>query len=88
MANLTQEEATELVNGGTILRRLTDGAYSFHKFSGNLNGAYYECATPLQHDLGLEETTSKADAEAAFIAHFQTEECKASEPVNEDSTDW
>jgi len=45
MAHLTQEEATELVNGGTILRRLTEGVYSFHKFSGNLNGAYYECAT-------------------------------------------
>jgi hypothetical protein len=88
MANLTTAEATELVEGGTILRRLTDGVYSFHKFSGRLNGAQYECATPTTHDLGLDETTSKADAEAAFIAHFQTEECKASEPVNEDSTDW
>jgi hypothetical protein len=80
MAHLTQEEATQLVENGTILRRLTDGEYNFHKFSGNLNGAYYECATPVEHDL--------ADAQAAFIAHFQTQDCKAAAPVNDDATEW
>jgi hypothetical protein len=88
MAHLTQEEATQLVENGTILRRLTDGEYNFHKFSGNLNGAYYECATPVEHDLELNETTSKADAQAAFIAHFQTQDCKAAAPVNDDATEW
>ena len=88
MANLTLAEATELVDNGTILRRLEDEVYQFHKFSGHLDGAYYECCTPNQHDLGLDADTTMEEAQTAFITHFQEEEHKATPPTIEDSTDW
>ena len=88
MANLTEEQATELIENGSILRRLKDECYCFHKFSGTLDNAYYECATPTQHDLGLDKDTTMEEAQTAFITHFQEEEHKATPPTIEDSTDW
>ena len=88
MANLTTQQASDLVDEGTILRRVVDGVYSFHKFSGTLDGMYYECATPTTHDLELDENTSKADAITAFKLHFETEEHKGTAPVCVDETDW
>ncbi len=88
MANLTTEQATELVDTGTILRRIVDEVYQFHKFSGYLDGVYYECATPNQHDLGLDGDTSKSDAVAAFKTHFEGEEHKGAAPVTINETDW
>ena len=88
MAKLTTAQATELVDNGTILRRITGEVYQFHKFSGTLKGTYYECATPQTHDLELDETTSKADAITAFKVHFKTIEHKGNAPVNVDTTDW
>lgn len=88
MANLTTAQATELVDGGTILRRVTDEVYQFHKFSGRLDGVYYECATPTQHDLGLDGDTSKADAITAFKTHMKTVEHKGAAPIQVDETDW
>lgn len=88
MANLTTTQASDLVDEGTILRRVVDGVYSFHKFSGTLDGCYYECATPTTHDLELDETTTKAAAIAAFKTHFEEEEHKGTAPVIVDETEW
>jgi hypothetical protein len=88
MAKLTTTQANTLVDGGSILKRVTDSVYQFHKFSGTLNGTYYECATPQTHDLELDESTSKEDAIAAFKTHFKTIEHKGTAPVNVDETDW
>jgi hypothetical protein len=88
MSHLTTQQARDLVEGGSILRRIIDGTYSFHKFSGRLDGMYYECATPMTHDLGLDQNTSKTDAISAFKAHFETIEHMGTSPTIEDTTNW
>ena len=88
MSHLTAEQATELVDGGTILRRLINEVYDFHKFSGTLDGAYYEAATPQQYDLNLDADTTLEQARAAFIAHFKEAEHLPTPPTIEDATSW
>ena len=88
MSHLTTAQATKLVNEGTILRRLINEVYDFHKFSGTLDGAYYEAATPQQYDLNLNADTTLEQAKAAFITHFKEAEHLPTPPTIEDATNW
>ena len=89
MSHLTQEQATELVDNGTCLLRLTDEVYSFHKFSGLLDGDYYECTTPTQVDLELTKESTEEECKTAFKHWFEHhEDYKGVAPVNEDSNVW
>lgn len=88
MSHLTTAQATKLVDEGTILRRLLNEVYDFHKFSGRLDGAYYEAATPQQYDLNLSAETTFEEAKAAFIAHFKQAEHLPAPPTIEDATSW
>ena len=88
MANLTTQQATDLVEGGNCLCRAIDGVYSFHKFSGTLDGDYYEVATPTQVDLELDENSTVEEAETAFITYFETQEYKGVAPVITDVSLW
>ena len=85
MANLTTEQATELVNNGRCIIHKEDGVYSFHKFSGKLSKCYYEIATPVQTDLGLGVDSTEQECKDAFIEFFKTQEYKGtcSEGANE-----
>ena len=86
MSHLTNEQATELVDNGNILLRLIDEVYQFHKFSGRLEGEYYECSTPSQVDLKLDETTTREEANTAFIDWFTNhEDYKGVSPTIEDT---
>jgi len=86
MSHLTTEQATELVDNGNILLRLIDEVYQFHKFSGILEGEYYECSTPNQVDLKLDETTTREEANTAFIDWFENhEDYKGVAPTIEDT---
>ena len=89
MSHLTTAQATELVDNGNCLLRLTDEVYSFHKFSGRLDGDYYECTTPNQVDLSLTKDSTEAECKAAFLDWFiNHEDYKGVAPVNEDSNVW
>lgn len=88
MANLTTSQAATLVDGGRVSRRVTDGVYKFHEFTGALNGVEYGCITPTSHNLELDKDTSKVDAISAFKTHFETQEHKGTAPVVVDETDW
>lgn len=88
MAKLTTAQATELVENGSCICYEKDDSYSFHKFKGNLEGIYYECATPVQHDLELDKTSTEEDVKAAFIAHFKTEEHKGTAAVETNTKVW
>jgi hypothetical protein len=89
MSHLTTAQATKLVDNGNCLLRLTDEVYSFHKFSGRLDGDYYECTTPTQVDLELTPESTEAQCKTAFIAWFKNNcDYRGVAPVNEDSNIW
>jgi len=88
MANLTTEQATELVDNGNCTCYETDGVYTFHKFSGNLSCCYYEVSTPTQVDLELDESSTEAECKTALIAYFETQEYRGEAPVNTHQTIW
>ena len=89
MSHLTTIQATELVDGGTCLLRLENNVYQFHKFSGLLDGDYYECTTPTQVDLGLTPTSTEAACKEAFIDWFENhQDYKGVAPTIEDSNIW
>jgi len=89
MSHLTAEQATELVDGGNCLLRLTDEVYQFHKFSGRLDGDYYECTTPSQVDLELTKESTEEECKDAFKHWFEHhQDYKGVAAVNEDSNVW
>ncbi len=88
MANLTTEQATELVDNGHCMCRCIDSVYQFTKFSGSLDGDYYEIATPTQTDLGLDASTTEEEAKTAFKTYFETQEYKGAAPTIEDMQLW
>ncbi len=88
MANLTTEQATELVDNGHCMCRCIDSVYQFTKFSGSLDGDYYEIATPTQTDLGLDAESTEEECKTALITYFKTVEYKGEAPVVEDMQIW
>lgn len=89
MSHLTQEQATDLVDGGNCLLRLTDEVYQFHKFSGTLDGDYYECTTPTTVDLELTKESTEEECKDAFKHWFEHhQDYKGVAAVNEDSNVW
>tara|TARA_R110000803_G_scaffold117549_2_gene186062 strand:+ start:640 stop:909 length:270 start_codon:yes stop_codon:yes gene_type:complete len=89
MSHLTTHQATQLVDNGNCLLRLKDEVYEFHKFSGNLDGDYYECETPNQVDLELTKDSTLVECKTAFISWFVNhQDYKGIAPTIVDSNIW
>ncbi len=89
MANLTTEQATELVNNGSCTCRCIDGVYSFHQFTGSLDGDSYLLQSPTEADLELTAESTEEEAKAAFINWFENNcDYKGVAPVQEDMQVW
>lgn len=89
MAHLTTEQATELVNNGNCMCRCIDGVYSFHQFTGSLDGDSYLLQSPTEADLALTAESTEEEAKAAFINWFENNcDYKGVAPVQEDMQVW
>jgi hypothetical protein len=89
MAHLTTEQATELVNNGHCMCRCIDGVYSFHQFTGSLDGDSYLLQSPTEVDLALDETSTEEECKNAFVDWFENNcDYKGVAPVVDDSNVW
>jgi hypothetical protein len=81
MALLTNEQATQIYNSSVKQRIDINDAFYAYRTIGNYLGFEYSVDTVIDGIVGLDENSTPAEIETAFVTELETRTFRGSEPI-------